>query len=39
MRTKIEMAAKKGLGEEFIIKIFRAIHEESINHQTKVMNE
>ncbi|MFO7369627.1 MAG: bifunctional 3-deoxy-7-phosphoheptulonate synthase/chorismate mutase type II [Bacteroidales bacterium] len=39
LRTKIEMAAKKGLGEEFIIKIFRAIHEESINHQTKVMNE
>ncbi len=39
LRDKIQQAAKKGLGEEFIVKIFRAIHEESINHQTKVMNE
>ena len=39
LRDKIDQAAKKGLGEEFIIKVFRAIHEESINHQTKVMNE
>jgi chorismate mutase len=39
LRNKIDQAAKKGLGEEFIIKVFRAIHEESINHQTKVMNE
>jgi chorismate mutase len=39
LRNKIEQAAKKGLGEEFIIKVFRAIHEESINHQTRVMNE
>jgi chorismate mutase len=38
LRNKIDQAAKKGLGEEFIIKVFRAIHEESINHQTKVMN-
>lgn len=38
LRNKIEQAAKKGLSEEFIIKVFRAIHEESINHQTKVMN-
>jgi chorismate mutase len=39
LRNKIDRAAKTGLSEEFIIKIFRAIHEESINHQTKVMNE
>jgi chorismate mutase len=39
LTNKIEQAAKKGLGEEFVIKIFRAIHEESINHQTRVMNE
>jgi chorismate mutase len=39
LTNKIEQAAKKGLGEEFIIKVFRAIHEESINHQTRVMNE
>jgi chorismate mutase len=39
LRNKIDQAAKMGLGEEFIVKIFRAIHEESINHQTRVMNE
>lgn len=39
LRDKIVQAARKGLGEEFIVKVFRAIHEESINHQTKVMNE
>jgi chorismate mutase len=38
LRKRIEEAEKKGLSEEFIIKIFRAIHQESINHQTKVMN-
>ncbi len=39
LRHRIEQAAQKGLSEEFIIKVFRAIHEESINHQTRVMNE
>jgi chorismate mutase len=39
LKHRIEQAARKGLGEEFIIKVFRAIHEESINHQTRVMNE
>lgn len=39
LRNKIQQAAKLGLGEEFIVKVFRAIHEESINHQTRVMNE
>jgi chorismate mutase len=39
LKHSIEQAAKKGLSEEFIIKVFRAIHEESINHQMKVMNE
>lgn len=38
LRRRIEEADKKGLSEEFIIKLFRAIHQESINHQTKVMN-
>jgi chorismate mutase len=28
-----------GLSEEFIVKLFKDIHQESINHQTKVMNE
>lgn len=28
----------KGLSEEFILKIFKSIHQESINHQEKVIN-
>jgi len=28
----------KGLSEEFIIQLFRAIHQESIDHQEKVIN-
>ena len=39
LRTRINEAKKKGLSEEFIIKVFRAIHEESINHQTRIMNQ
>ena len=31
--------AKKGLSEEFIDQMFKAIHQESINHQIKVMNK
>ena len=27
-----------GLGEEFVVKLFKAIHQESINHQEKVIN-
>ncbi|MBN2215522.1 MAG: bifunctional 3-deoxy-7-phosphoheptulonate synthase/chorismate mutase type II [Bacteroidales bacterium] len=38
LRKRIEEAEKIGLSEEFIVKLFRAIHQESINHQTKVMN-
>jgi chorismate mutase len=30
--------AKKGLTEEFIIKLFKEIHQESIGHQEKVLN-
>lgn len=29
---------ERGLSEEFILKIFKAIHQESINHQEKVVN-
>ena len=39
LRNRIKLAGKKGLSEEFITKIFKAIHQESINHQTKVMNK
>jgi chorismate mutase len=36
---RIRMGAEKGLSAEFIEKIFKAIHIESINHQTEVMNK
>ena len=29
---------KVGLSEEFVLKMFKAIHQESINHQEKVIN-
>jgi len=34
----IEKGAQKGLSREFINKAFKAIHQESINHQTEIMN-
>jgi chorismate mutase len=36
---RTEMGKKKGLSAEFVEIIFRAIHEESIDHQEKVMNK
>ncbi|HOK99559.1 MAG TPA: bifunctional 3-deoxy-7-phosphoheptulonate synthase/chorismate mutase type II [Bacteroidales bacterium] len=36
---RMKEAREKGLSEHFIENIFRAIHEESINHQTRIMNE
>lgn len=39
LKERTEKAIGKGLSEEFIIKVLRAIHQESINRQTKVMNE
>jgi chorismate mutase len=35
----IEKGAKKGLSAEFIGSIFRAVHQESINHQQEIMNK
>ena len=29
---------QKGLSEEFVLKIFKAVHQESINHQEKIIN-
>ncbi|MNE70686.1 T-protein [compost metagenome] len=29
---------KKGLTEEFVLKMFKAIHQESIGHQEKILN-
>lgn len=39
LKTRLNLGTRKGLSEEFIIKLFRSIHQESINHQTSVMNE
>lgn len=39
LKERTETAMDKGLSEEFILKVLRAIHQESINRQTKVMNE
>lgn len=33
-----EKGVSKGLSEEFIQSVFKAVHQESINHQNKVMN-
>ncbi len=35
---RIKMGTRMGLSQEFVTKIFRAIHQESINRQNKVMN-
>lgn len=39
LKERTSKAMEKGLSEEFILKVLRAIHQESINRQTKVMNE
>ncbi len=38
IRKVIAKGQSKGLSEEFIDQLFKAIHQESINHQMKVMN-
>ena len=38
LKNRLQLGSRKGLSEEFVIKLFRAIHQESINHQTSVMN-
>jgi chorismate mutase len=38
IRKAIEKGEKKGLSPELIDSIFKAIHQESINHQIKVIN-
>ncbi len=39
LKKRINLGSRKGLSEEFILKVFQAIHQESINHQTVVMNK
>ncbi len=38
VRKNIEAGTRKGLDADFITNIFRHIHQESINHQTRIMN-
>jgi chorismate mutase len=38
VRRRISLGSRMGLSEEFILKVFQAIHQESINKQTVVMN-
>ncbi|MBL7112590.1 MAG: bifunctional 3-deoxy-7-phosphoheptulonate synthase/chorismate mutase type II [Bacteroidales bacterium] len=39
LNKRLKMGEERGLGNEFISRVFRAIHQESINHQNKIMNE
>jgi len=39
MKKSIDLGAAEGLSAEFIDSIFKAIHQESINHQTQIMNK
>jgi chorismate mutase len=39
LKKRTALGLKKGLSEEFINLLFSAIHQESINHQTKIMND
>lgn len=38
LNKRLEMGLEKGLSNEFITRVFRAIHQESINHQARIMN-
>ncbi len=38
LRMTLKYGCKKNLSKNFIIKLFKAIHEESINKQVKIMN-
>mgnify|MGYP001067160274 CR=1 FL=1 len=39
VRRNVEIGGQKGLGNDFISTLFRAIHQESINQQTQIMNK
>jgi chorismate mutase len=39
LKSRLSLGVRKGLSEEFIVKLFRSIHQESINHQTEIMNQ
>ncbi len=39
LTKRMEQGLMKGLSEEFVTRLYEAIHQESINHQTKIMNK
>jgi len=39
LNKTIELGREKGLSDGFVTQILTAIHQESINHQTQIMNE
>jgi chorismate mutase len=39
LRSRLDLGTRKGLSDDFINKIFVAIHQESINKQTGIMND
>ena len=39
LEKMISDGKEKGLSEDFILKIFKAIHQESINHQEKILED
>ena len=39
VKRNVEIGVQKGLGDDFISTLFRAIHQESINQQTLIMNK
>jgi len=39
LKKRINMGLSKGLSEEFVQKVYSAIHEESIQHQKAIMNK
>ena len=39
LNKRVSLGGRKGMSEEFILKVFKAIHQESINHQTIIMNK
>jgi len=38
LEKMILQGEEKQLSEEFILRVFKAIHQESINHQEKIIN-
>ena len=39
LHKRVELGSELGLSSEFMIKLLKGIHEESIRHQVEVMNK